>query len=70
VPPGGSCVVRRIDEHLQTLVPRMQELERAGLLPGTPVVVSESGDGRLQLEVSGRTVDLDTAVAAEVYVSV
>jgi DtxR family Mn-dependent transcriptional regulator len=70
VPPGGSCVVRRIDEHLQTLVPRMQELERAGLLPGTPVVVSESGDGRLQLEVSGRTVDLDTVVAAEVYVSV
>jgi DtxR family Mn-dependent transcriptional regulator len=70
VPTGGSCVVRRIDEHLQTLVPRMRELEAAGLLPGTPVVVSESGDGRLQLEVSGRTVDLDTTVAAEVYVSV
>ena len=74
VPAGGSCVVRRIDEHLQTLVPRMQELEAAGLMPGTHVVVSESdadsGDGRVHLQVSGRNVDLDSSVAAEVYVSV
>jgi DtxR family Mn-dependent transcriptional regulator len=69
VPPGGSCVVRRIDEHLQTLVPRMQELELAGLMPGAAVLVSDSGDGRVQLEVDGRAVDLDTVVAAEVYVS-
>ena len=70
VPAGGACVVRRIDEHLQTLVPRMQELEAAGLMPGTHVVVSEAGDGRVHLQVSGRSVDLDTSVAAEVYVSV
>jgi len=69
VPTGGSCVVRRIDEHLQTLVPRMQELEQAGLMPGTPVTVSDNGDGRVQLDVAGRVVELDTAVAAEVYVS-
>ncbi|HWG94846.1 MAG TPA: metal-dependent transcriptional regulator [Mycobacteriales bacterium] len=70
VPVGGSCVVRRIDEHLQTLVPRMQELERAGLLPGTPVVVQEADGGRLVLEVQGAEVELDAAVAAEVYVTV
>jgi DtxR family Mn-dependent transcriptional regulator len=70
VPAGGSCVVRRIDEHLQTLVARMQELEAAGLMPGTAVTVSDSGDGRVSLAVSGRTVDLDVSVAAEVYVSV
>lgn len=70
VPSGGSCVVRRIDEHLQTLVPRMRELERAGLLPGTPVVVSDAGEGRVQLQVGGQLVELDSTVAAEVYVSV
>lgn len=70
VPSGRSCTVRRIDEHLQTLVARMRELEDAGLLPGAEVVVADAGDGRLQLEVSGRTVDLDASVADEVYVSV
>jgi DtxR family Mn-dependent transcriptional regulator len=69
VPRGGSCTVRRIDEHLQTLIPRMQELEAAGLLPGAAVHVADSGDGRLQVEVDGHTVDVDDAVAAEVYVS-
>jgi DtxR family transcriptional regulator, Mn-dependent transcriptional regulator len=69
VPSGSSCTVRRIDEHLQTLVPRMHELEDAGLLPGAEVVVADTGDGRVQLEVSGRSVDLDESVAAEVYVS-
>ncbi len=69
VPSGSSCTVRRIDEHLQTLIPRMHELEDAGLLPGAEVVVADTGDGRVQLEVRGRTVDLDESVAAEVYVS-
>jgi DtxR family Mn-dependent transcriptional regulator len=70
VPAGGRCVVRRIDEHLQTLVPRMQELERVGLLPGTAVQVRDSADGRVVLDVGGNAVELDQAVAAEVYVSV
>jgi DtxR family transcriptional regulator, Mn-dependent transcriptional regulator len=70
VPAGTSCVVRRIDEHLQTLVPRMQELERAGLLPGAAVVVQEAESGRLVLDVQGTEVELDAAVAAEVYVTV
>jgi DtxR family Mn-dependent transcriptional regulator len=70
VPPGGSCVVRRIDEHLQTLVPRMQELEQAGLMPGTAVQVRGTEHGTVVVEVGGREVELDRAVAAEVYVSV
>jgi DtxR family transcriptional regulator, Mn-dependent transcriptional regulator len=70
VPAGGACVVRRIDEHLQTLVPRMRELEVAGLLPGTAVVVRESSDGRVIVDVAGRPAEIDGDVAAEVYVSV
>jgi DtxR family Mn-dependent transcriptional regulator len=69
VPTGESCVVRRIDEHLQTLVPRMVELESARLLPGQQVVVGERDDGRVQLLVDGVEVMVDRAVAAEVYVS-
>jgi len=69
VPTGESCVVRRIDEHLQTLVPRMVELETARLLPGQQVVVGERDDGRVQLLVDGVEVMVDRAVAAEVYVS-
>ncbi len=70
VPAGGSCTVRRIDEHLQTQVPRMRELEVAGLLPGAKVVVAETGDGRLALEVGGAPARIDVAMAHEVYVSV
>jgi DtxR family Mn-dependent transcriptional regulator len=70
VPIGGSRTVRRIDEHLQTLVPRMRELERAGLLPGVHLVVEDTEDGRLVVKVGGRPVELDRTVAAEVYVSV
>ena len=69
VPPGGSCVVRRIDEHLQTMVERMQELEDLRLLPGQAVVVDGPEDGQVLLTVDGVTVRLDRAVAAEVYVS-
>lgn len=69
VPVGGTCTVRRIDEHLQTLVPRMEELERAGLLPGTDLVVHEAPLGRVVVSVGGRPVELDRAVAAEVYVT-
>lgn len=70
VPVGGACTVRRIDEHLQTLVPQMRALEQAGLLPGSSVVVRETADGQLVLDVGGAPVALDRAVAAEVYVSV
>ncbi len=70
VPVGGSCVVRRIDEHLQTLVHRMVELETARLLPGQRVVVDGSEDGQLTLSVDGVGVRVDRVVATEVYVSV
>ena len=70
VPPGGSCVVRRIDEHLQTLVERMVELELARLLPGQVVDVGERTEGQVLLRVDGVAVRVDTGVADEVYVSV
>ena len=70
VPVGRSCTVRRIDEHLQTLVDRLVELEASRLVPGQQVVVGEAEDGRLRLEVDGVEVRVDQAVAAEVYVSV
>ena len=70
VPPGSAAVVRRIDEHLQTLVPRMQELEDARLLPGQEITVGETDDGLVRLDVDGVDVELAFAVAAEVYVSV
>ena len=70
VPAGGSCVVRRIDEHLQTLVERMVELETARLLPGQKVIVDRRHGNQLLLTVDGVRVDLDALVADEVYVSV
>ncbi len=70
VPAGGSCIVRRIDEHLQTLVERMQELETARLMPGQAVVVDDSDDGQVLLSVDGVSVRVDARVAAEVYVTV
>jgi len=70
VPAGGSCVVRRIDEHLQTLVPRMVELEELRLLPGQEVRVDGPDDDQFLLTVDGVSVRVDAVVAAEVYVSV
>ena len=70
VPTGESCVVRRIDEHLQTLVPRMEELEGLRLLPGQQVRVDGPDDGQVLLNVDGRSVRVDASVAAEGYVSV
>ncbi len=70
VTTGSTCTVRRIDEHLQTLVPRMQELHDARLLPGQLVRVGELDDGVLALDVDGADVRLSSSVAAEVYVSV
>ena len=70
VPAGGSCIVRRIDENLQTMVHRMQELEIARLLPGQEVIVAETDSRQVRLRVEGVHVLLDRDIAAEVYVSV
>lgn len=69
VPTGSSCVVRRIDEHLQTFIDRMQELEAARLLPGQRVVVGATDEHQVTLTVDGVDVRVDHAVAGEVYVS-
>jgi DtxR family Mn-dependent transcriptional regulator len=70
VPVGGACVVRRIDEHLQTQVDRMRMLEQARLMPGQKVTIAESEDRRFLLDVEGAQVALDGDVADELYVSV
>lgn len=70
VPIGTSCVVRRIDEHLQTQVDHMLELEVGRLLPGQRVTVSGLHDDVVVLDVEGNTVTLERIVATEVYVSV
>src|SRR3954451_20196277 len=69
VPAGSPCVVRRIDEHLQTQLGHMRELESGRLLPGQRVTVSEGDEDSVTLDVDGVTVEVDRAVAAAVYVS-
>ena len=68
VEPGTSCVVRRIDEHLQTQVGHMRELEQGRLLPGQLVTVSRTG-ATVVLDVEGSAVEVERAVAGGVYVS-
>jgi DtxR family Mn-dependent transcriptional regulator len=70
VQAGRSCVVRRIDEHLQTQIVHMRELESAHLMPGQEVLVGETASGELSLLVEGVPVALEQVVAASVYVTV
>ena len=70
LPQGTVCVVRRIDEHLQTQLEHMRELEQARLFPGQQVTVGDTDDDQVVLDVDGVSVSLDASVAAEVYVSV
>ncbi len=69
VPVGTRCVVRRIDEHLQTQVEHMLDLERGHLLPGQAVTRSAGEDDEVVLDVDGASVTLTRTVATEVYVS-
>ncbi|MCW2501601.1 MAG: iron (metal) dependent repressor, DtxR family [Frankiales bacterium] len=70
VPTGTPCVVRRIDEHLQTQLGHMRELEQGRLLPGQRLIVGETDDDMLVLDVDGVAVEIERVVASEVYVSV
>ena len=71
VPTGTPCVVRRIDEHLQTQLDHMRELEQGRLLPGQRITVAPAeDDDQMLLDVDGVSVLLDRLVATEVYVSV
>jgi len=70
VPDGQPCVVRRIDEHLQTQLDHMRELENGRLLPGQQVVVTSSDEDGVVVDVEGVPLNLAPEVASEVYVSV
>lgn len=67
VPAGRTAVIRRIDEELEAQHDRMFELETCGLTPG--VTAQVAGADPLRLIVAGRSVELDLAVAAKIYVS-
>jgi DtxR family Mn-dependent transcriptional regulator len=68
---GTPCIVRRIDEHLQTQLEHMRELEQGRLMPGQHLTVGASDDAMtLMLDVEGVSVEIERIVAAEVYVSV
>jgi DtxR family Mn-dependent transcriptional regulator len=69
VPRGTPCVVRRIDEHLQTQLDHMLELENGRLLPGQRVTVEATDEDTVVLDVEGISVELLRIVATEVYVS-
>jgi DtxR family Mn-dependent transcriptional regulator len=69
VPSGTPCVVRRIDEHLQTQLEHMVELENGRLLPGQRITVSTTDEDTVVLDVDGISVELMRIVATEVYVS-
>ena len=70
VPAGQACVVRRIDEDLQTHLDEMADLEKHGLLPGREVVVRAPEDDRVEISVDGAAVTLERSVATKVYVTV
>lgn len=69
VRPGQRAVVRRIDEHLQTQLAHMLDLENGRLLPGREITVTSCDDELVVLDVEGVTVPLAAAVASELYVS-
>ena len=70
LPVGAAAVVRRIDEELERQRERMLEIEQAGLVPGTPVVIDNVGDTWVELQGDAGVVRLDRVVANRVYVSV
>ena len=67
--PGTTCVLRRIDEHLQTQLEHMRMLEREHLLPGQGVTVMAPVNGQICLEVENRQVCMDESVAAKLLVT-
>lgn len=70
VEPGNACVVRRIDEHLQTQIGEMRALEAGRVMPGQEVLVTTRSEGAISLSVLGEPVRLSRVVAGEVYVGV
>ena len=69
VPVGQRAVVRRIDEHLQTQLAIMAELESGRIMPGQGVTVLRVDEDGVSVDVDGRAVDVSSATASELYVS-
>jgi len=69
VPAGTACVLRRIDEHLQTQLHHMQALEAGSLFPGTPLTVTSTDRDGVVVQRDGVSLELAPEVATELYVS-
>jgi DtxR family Mn-dependent transcriptional regulator len=69
VPAGTACVIRRIDEHLQTQLHHMRVLETGSLFPGTAVTVASSDTDSVVVHRDGVALELDPEIASELYVS-
>jgi len=70
VPAGTACVLRRIDEHLQTQLHHMKALEAGSLFPGTAITVTSNERDGVVVQRDGVAMELDRDVATELYVSV
>lgn len=69
VPAGTACVLRRIDEHLQTQLHHMKALEAGSLFPGTAITVTSNERDGVVVQRDGVSLELDRDVATELYVS-
>lgn len=70
VPAGTDCVIRRIDEHLQTRLHHMRVLEAGSLFPGTAVTVTRTDGDGVVVQRDGAALELAAEIAGELYVSV
>ncbi len=68
-PAGGSFIVRRLGEPLQTDVQVLSDLARTALRPGRRVAAFRDGD-TIRVEGDGGVVDLPHSLAQHVFVEV
>lgn len=68
-PIAAAVIVRRIDEELEAQRQRMEELEKAGLMPGASVRVTGRDGNLVLIDGAAGPLRLDPKVAALVYVS-
>ncbi len=65
-----SAVIRRLGEPVQFEPELLQQLQEAGVLPGTPVTLSQSGVYVLVELDGGAGIELPSEVAAHIFVQV
>ena len=66
--PAAHVVLRRIGEPVQSDTELLARLRRAGIGPGTPVLVSRAG-GRVQVGAGQHSIDIGDTAAAHIFVT-